>query len=267
MYISDFYTLRVMTPQNAVRTLAGSLITQGYADGVGSKALFGIFNTMAVDALGNIYAADKYKHTVRKITPEGLVSTLAGSVGQSGKVDGFATSARFNGPVAVAVDASGFIFVADDYNKLIRKISPAGQVSTLAGGGVCSAATTCPDGMGTAAAFYGPQYMTIDQAGNLYVMETDGAVKSTLRKITPIGLVTTIYRGTSNSDGMALDASGNFYLIDNVGQILRKLSPNGVVTKVLEVLNFSIPMDSIVIDASGNLYVGGAGVIRKVTGL
>ena len=122
--------IRKITSSGVVTTLAGSG-SVGSADGTGTATSF-IFNRVAVDASGNVYVADMYNHKIRKITAAGVVTTLAG-IGSSGDVDGAGTVAKFTMPTGVAVDASGNIYVADSGTYKIRKITPAGVVSTFAG--------------------------------------------------------------------------------------------------------------------------------------
>ena len=114
-----------------VSTLAGK--TQGQ-DGTGTEATFNAPIGIAIDAVGNGYVADSFNHKIRKISPNGVVTTLAGN-GTDGATDGTGTAASFSGPAGVAVDAMGNIYVADYYNHKIRKISPSGVVTTLAGSG------------------------------------------------------------------------------------------------------------------------------------
>ena len=120
-----------------VSTFAGSGAT-GATNGAGSSASFYFPNSVAVDAANNVYVADGINDLVRKITPDGTVSTLAGS-GKSGAVDGTGIAASFDGPAGLAVDAAGNVYVADSNNNLIRKITPAGVVTTVAGNGLAGA--------------------------------------------------------------------------------------------------------------------------------
>src|SRR5205814_9459442 len=117
----------------SVATLAGFVGSTGSADGTGVTARFNYPLVVAADSSGNIYVADQLNHTIRKITPAGAVTTLAGLAGSRGSVDGNGSVARFDHPNAVAVDSSGNVYVADTSNSTIRKITPAGDVSTLAG--------------------------------------------------------------------------------------------------------------------------------------
>ena len=157
-------TIRKVTPAGVVTTLAGSAGNRGSADGTGSAATFDSPLGVAVDGVGNIYVADAGNDTIRKITPAGVVTTLAGSAGSIGSADGAGSSARFSDPSGVAVDATGNVYVADTTNDTIRKITPAGVVITLAGsaGNAGSA-----NGLGGSARFYVPRGVAVDLAGNV----------------------------------------------------------------------------------------------------
>jgi len=134
-YVADSYnhTIRKITPAGVVSTLAGLAGSSGTNDGTGSAARFNTPYGVAVDSGGNVYVADDYNHTVRKITPAGEVTTLAGQAGSSGTNDGTGTAANFSYPQGVAVDSGGNLYVADTYNHTIRQITPVGEVTTLAG--------------------------------------------------------------------------------------------------------------------------------------
>jgi sugar lactone lactonase YvrE len=120
-------------PGLSLELLAGDISGPGNADGMGAAARFFSPIGVAVDSAGNVYVADTSNHTIRKITPAGVVTTLAGTANQSGYVDGTGTAARFTSPAGVAVDSTGNLYVADTGNHIIRKISASGSVSTVAG--------------------------------------------------------------------------------------------------------------------------------------
>src|SRR5437667_199534 len=129
IYVADSsnHTIRKVTPAGVVTTLAGLAGITGKADGTNSAARFYDPYGVAVDSKGNVYVADLGNHTIRKITPEGVVTTLAGQAGMYGSADGTGGAARFNLPWSVAVDSNGNVFVADAYNNTIRKVMPAGR--------------------------------------------------------------------------------------------------------------------------------------------
>lgn len=248
--IDDNNTLRRITPTGIVTTVAGAAGMPGSVDGTGGTARFGHLGGVTVDATGNTYVTEttrivshdllfmpqfesRYAHTVRKITPSGAVTTLAGTTGQPGSADGMGASAKFNFDViaGVAVDAGGNVYVADSGNHTIRKISPEGMVTTLAGSAGVSGSS---DGTGTATSFKYPRRLTIDTHGNLYVTTDDndwsrGGDKpnSTIRRITPTGVVTTVAGkpwlegidlgplpgSLARPGGIAVDAKGTLYVI------------------------------------------------------
>ena len=234
VYVADTANnlIRKITPIGFVTTLAGQAGQPGASDGNGLLAQFRNPWGVAVDARGNVYVAHMSNNTIRKITPAGIVTTLAGQPGAGGQADGPGAQARFNAPYAVAVDHAGNVFVSDSGNQAIRKITPAGVVTTFAGlPGYAGHA----DGTGPDAQFWNPQGLALDDQGNLYVADTGN---QTLRKITPAGVVTTLAgepEATGVADGAgaaarfngpggaAVDAAGNLYVADTGNQTLRKL--------------------------------------------
>jgi sugar lactone lactonase YvrE len=160
-----------------VTTLAGTARTSGSADGTGAAARFNYPAAVAVDSAGNLYVADSGNDTLRKVTAAGVVTTLAGTEEMSGNVDGMGAAARFDGPVGVEVDSAGNVYVADENNHTIRKVSAAGVVTTFAGAG-CAFGSA--DGTGAAAHFHGPWGVAIDSAGNTYVADSGN---HTIRKV------------------------------------------------------------------------------------
>ncbi len=189
-------SIRKVTSGGVVTTLAGLAGSSGSADGTGSAARFDSPRGVAVDSSGNVYVADFYNHTIRKVTGAGVVTTLAGLAGSSGSTNGTGSAARFNHPQDVAVDSSGNLYVADYFNSTIRKVTPAGVVSTLAGS---AGNHDSVDGTGSAARFYLPWGVAVDSSGNVYVTEF---YKRTIRKVTAAGVVTTI-GGTAGVSGSA----------------------------------------------------------------
>ena len=212
VYVADTGndTIRKITPAGVVTTLAGTAGQAGSADGTGTAARFNEPDGVAVDAAGNVYVADTNNDTIRKITPAGVVTTLAGTAGQAGSADGTGAAAQFNAPEGVAVDGAGNVYVADTGNDTIRKITPAGVVTTLAGtaGQVGSA-----DGTGSAARFNDPDGVAVDGAGNVYVADT---INDTIREITPAGVVTTL-AGSPGQYGSA-DGTGAAAQFDYAGR-------------------------------------------------
>ena len=222
--------IRKITPLGVVTTFAGGV--QGNLDGTGASAKFYAPSALAIDAADNLYVADSYNNNIRKITTAGVVTTLAGS-STSGYADGTGTAASFSFVTGLAVDSNGNVYAADAYNNCIRKITPAGVVSTFAGSTTSGAA----NGVGSSASFNIPWGVAIDTSGNLIV--ADGGNNS-IRLITPAGIVTTIAGSTtagsadgvgSNASfnspwGVAVDTSGNVYVSDQGNFTIRKLVQN-----------------------------------------
>jgi sugar lactone lactonase YvrE len=206
-----------------------------------SAASFSTPTSVAVDATGDAFVTNNGDNTILKITPGGAASVFAGKAGASGGQDGAGDVARFATPRGIAIDQAGNLYVADEGNSNIRKITPAGVVSTLAGS---TGQSGNADGTGPAARFAVPRALTVDAAGNVYVADTDN---NTIRKITPAGVVTTLAgragetgatNGTggaarfSEPRGIAVDTAGNIYVADSGNQAIRQITPDGVVTTV-----------------------------------
>ncbi len=232
IYVGDTgnHTIRKVTSAGEVSTLAGLAGFAGAVDATGTNARFNSPNGIGADGAGNLYVADTGNHGIRKITPVGEVTTFAGTLGVSGTADLTGTAASFNSPKSVAVDAAGNVYVADTGNHVIRKITSAGEVATLAGG---MGLTGTASGTGTAARFNSPAGITIDAAGSLYVADTGN---NAIRKITSAGVVTTLAGGSAgaangtgsaatfqNPAGIAVDAEGlNIYVADTGNHGIRK---------------------------------------------
>lgn len=188
VYVADNgnHTIRKITPTRVVTTFAGTPGVFGSADGTGPAATFYSPSGIAVDSKGNLFVADINNHTIRRVTPAGVVTTFAGAPGIAGSADGLGAAARFNSPVSIATDSVDNVFVSDSGNSTVRKVTSVGAVTTLAGTvGVAGGA----DGVGTAASFAGPRGLAADSAGNLYIADSRN---NTIRRITPLGLVTTV---------------------------------------------------------------------------
>src|ERR1022692_4961462 len=215
-------------------TLAG-YAGYGSADGAGRAARFYQPSGVAVDRSGNVYVADLSNHTIRQVTPAGQVTTLAGLAGASGTNDGTVGAARFNYPSGVAVDTDGNVYVADTYNHAIRRVTPLGMVSTLAG---LAGSHGTNDGPNGAARFYYPNSVAVDTNGSVYVTDSSN---HTIRKVTPVetNWVVSTLAGLARVDGNA-DGTGNtarFYqptgaAVDNAGYIYVADQSNNTIRKV-----------------------------------
>ena len=244
VYVADAGNnlIRKITPDGTVSTLAGTVAA---VDTVNGQPLFSGPSGVAVDASGNVYVADAGNNRICVVSQSGNTRTLAGS-GNAGSNDGAGISATFNNPTGVAVDATGNVYVADMLNNLIRKITPDGTTATLAGSGYIGS----KDGSTTAASFYFPNSLAVDASENVYVTDD---INNLIRAITPAGVVTTIagngQTGAQNGlgtqasfndpAGICLDASGNLYVADANNNLIRKITPAGIVTTVAGVLSKS----------------------------
>lgn len=272
------HRIRKVTPSGVVTTIAGSV--EGFADGPGASALFSYPMNLTVDNSGVIYVTDSFNHRIRKIMPDGTVSTLAGSA--PGYVDGTVSNALFDYPEGIFAAPNGIIYVTDSSNHCIRKIMPDGTVTTLAGGTIGNA-----DGIGTAAQFWNPCGIVVDSNGTAYVTEKHHRI----RKITDTGVVTTfVGNGTSGYlDGVGtaarvnapfditMDSSGILYIADSSNNRIRKIMPDGTISTfagstqgsidgVGTAAKFYYPI-GICLSNSGELFIGesGGGKIRKIT--
>jgi sugar lactone lactonase YvrE len=255
---SDNGLVREITPAGVVTTLAN------LGTGLSANALIGI----AVDSNGNVYVSQTPNNRISKITPSGTISILAGSATggatSAGAADGTGTAASFNFPEGVAVDSAGNVYVADSGNNEIRKISPAGVVTTLAG----STTPGSADGTGSAASFKFPTGVAVDANGNVYVVDSGN---SSLRMITPAGVVTTPTLATSGSSAtsvtpaaVAVDAKGNVFVASGKQVFMR--TPTGTFNLLAgsgdagsadgtgTAATFT-SLVGITVDTSGNVYV------------
>jgi sugar lactone lactonase YvrE len=261
------------TTARGVITLAGSG-ADGAQDGTGTTASFYGAGAVAVDASGNVYVADTRNHKIRKVSPGGAVGTLAGS-GLPGFGDGTGSAASFNSPNGIAVDSSGNVYVADTNNHRIRKITPAGVVSTFAGSGSPGFA----EGTGTAARFNSPWGIAIDDSGTLYVADSSNTRIRTISPAAEVGTLAEAGDGTSFNYpyGIAVDTAGNVYVADGFTHRISMIDPDGFVSILAgsgtagfadatgEEASFKNP-SGVAVDAGGNVYVADTGnyKIRRI---
>jgi cephalosporin-C deacetylase-like acetyl esterase/sugar lactone lactonase YvrE len=291
LYVADVFsnTILKITPAGVAATLAGLAGTAGAQDGTGSGALFNQPGGVAVDAADNVYVADSGNATIRRVTPGGAVTTIAGSAAARGNHDGLGSAASFNSPGGIAIDAAGVLYVADTLNATVRKIAADGTVSTLAGS---AGNRGDADGAGSAARFNYPSGIATDSQ-QIYVADTYNA---TIRRITLDGVVTTVAGSagiTGGNDGTGMYAlfnqpagvavgpasdAGNFYVADTGNGTIRRVTPGGAVVTIAGIAGiagqgdgagsnalFSQPR-GLAMDGAGGLYVADAGnaAIRRI---
>jgi len=307
LYIADQYNQRIrqVSPSGAISTVAGSGARGFSGDGGAATSAWLNCPTSAVaDAAGNLYIADTYNARIRKVSPPGTIGTAAGGgpwspppgdsrslYGGGGSGDGGpATSAAILEPVAVALDAAGNLYIADRVDRLIRKVDPAGIISTVAGNR--KAWSPGDGGPATSAFLNQPAGVTTDTAGSLYIADTSN---NRIRKVSPAGIISTVagnggygFSGDggpagsaslANPTGIALDAAGNLYIADRYNNRIRKLSPAGIISTVAgggpsgslgdggPATGASLKQPTgVAVDADGNLYIADSGNdrVRKV---
>lgn len=285
---TDNDTIRTMAAGAVVTTFAGQAGRTASVDGQGANARFEDPFSAAVDAAGVVYVADSAAHVIRRITPDGAVTTYAGTAGQFGSTDGTGAEARFYSPFGVAVDAAGIVYVADSFNHTVRKIAAGGVVTTLAGSAQSGGKT---DGAGTAARFDQPFGIAVDANGTVYVSD---ATANTIRTISPAGVVSTLagLAGTPGSaDGtgtsarftvpyaVAVDTTGTVFVVDHGNHTIRQITAGGVVTTLAGTAGSAGSTDGsgaearfrypsgVAVDRSGNVFVADTDnqVIRQIT--
>ena len=281
--------VRKITPAGDVTTLAGKYGVSGSADGTGGNARFDYPQGIALDNIGNLYVDDYY--SIRKVTMAGVVTTLAGLANAPGFIDGTSATARFSQTKSLVTDTSGNAYIVDSANNVIRKMTPAGVVTTFAGGGSPGGtASGFVDGTGTAARFSAPVGLAIDASGNLYVADY---LNWAIRKITPAGVVSTLAGGGPANPGfadgagsaarfggttdLAIAPGGGIYVLDQSFAAVRLVSASGVVTTLgnngqvptgpISATTFTMPAGQtpgIGADSAGRLHVSFGCAIQRV---
>ena len=308
IYMTDStkHIIYKIQPSGTYSVFAGTYGASGATDGTqtgagsnstsGSGSKFNGITGVTIDSSNNLYASDTTNNTIRKITPAGVVTTIAGTAGSSGSTDAAGSSARFNSPWDIDIDGSGNLYIADRGNNLIRKLTLSGATytaSTIAGTAGLSGST---DGTGAAARFNAPTGISVDSSGIIYVSDTNN---DTIRKITSGGVVTTVAGlagvtsapGSTDAIGTAakfnspwdidIDSSGNLYVADRGNNLIRKLTNNsgtytvstiagtagssGSADGIGAAARFNAPT-GLAVSASGALFVTDTGnnTIRKI---
>jgi trimeric autotransporter adhesin len=301
LYVVDFGNNRIrkVAENGIISTVAGDGIAGFSGDGgsATSAAINGPYG-VAVDSTGNLYVADTYNHRIRKVSTTGMITTFAGNGSGPGNGDGSysgdggqATAAGLNFPYAVALDAGGNLYIADWFNNRVRKVTPAGVITTFAGNGVPG--FSGDGGAATKASIDGPTGVATDSAGNLYIADSGN---QRIRKVTPAGTITTVagngIAGFSGDGGLAtsaslhldalnsnstsipspsnlaLDTAGNLYISDYDNIRVRKVSVYGTITTIAgsgsvgaagdgglaTAAQFNTPT-GVALDGAGNVYI------------
>jgi len=276
--------IRMINTKGIINTIAGNG-TAGYSgDGsTGTAAELNFPTGVAVDSSGNVYIADLVNLRIRKLTPGGTISTVAGNGKYSYSGDsGQATSAQLNTPQAVASDSSGNLYIADTVNNAVRKVTAAGVISTIAGNG--TAGSGGDGGASTSAQLHSPQGIAVDASGNVYVADTQNA---RVRKISNGAINTVAGSGTAGFGGdsgaatsaqlnipagLAVDGASNLYIADFSNNRVRKVTPGGTITTLAgnglagyagdggpaTGAQLTTPM-GVATDSSGNVYIADTG--------
>jgi uncharacterized protein (TIGR03437 family) len=289
LFVTEYNRVRKVTPGGTIWTAAGNG-TAGYSGdgGLATSAQLNYPTGAAADSTGNLYIADTQNNRVRKVAPDGTISTVAGNGSPGSFGDrGPATSARISQPSAVAVDSAGNLYIADFSNSLIRKVTPGGIISTVV---LAPASADC--GVDVCAQLSQPEGVAVDSAGNLYIADTGN---NRMLKMTPGGTVSTVagngaygYSGDGGPatsaeldvpSGVAVDSAGNLYIADAQNHRIRKVASG----KIWTVAGNGLPGYSgdggpaaraqlagpsgVAVDSAGNLYIADKGNsrIRKVT--
>jgi sugar lactone lactonase YvrE len=272
-------SIRRITPNGVVSTLAGVHGTlprtagaTGSSDGNGTEARFNSPDGIAIDAAGNLFVSDTGNRTIRRVTPEGAVTTIAGSPGLTGSADGNGAAARFLSPLGITAAPDGSVYLADSFSNTIRQVTANGDVITVAGK---PASYGHRDGSRSSALFWNPAGIAGDGSGNLFIADRSNHA---IRRISAAGEVTTIagmagQPGAVNGNGadarfhspsdIAVDSAGNLYVADTGNSLIRRITPAGAVST----LQTQYRAGAIAVDAQGNVYAGNfdSPIVRRIT--
>ena len=289
IYVADINNNRIylVSPNGSIRTVAGNG-AHGFS-GDGGPATSAALNNpsgVAVDSTGNLFIADSRNNRIRKVSPSGIITTVAGDGTTAFSGDGGPATSASLSPSGVAVDSSGNLFIADSRNNRIRKVSPSGIITTVAGDG--TTAFSGDGGPATSASLYlNVGGVAVDGSGNLFIAD---CVHNRIRKVSSDGIITTVAGGGASGlgdggpatsvalsfpSGVAADAAGNFFIADTINNRIRKVSPSGTITTVagngtqgfsgdggsatsaaLQIHEVAVNPTGIAVDGSGNLFIG-----------
>ena len=299
LYIAGSDRVRKVSQDGVITTVAGDGGPFQYAGdgGPAVQARLGGPNGLAFDAAGNLFIADLGNGRVRRVSPEGIITTVAGNgvLGYSGD-GGPATSAQL-APIGLAVDSAGNLYIGDGTLR-VRKVLPSGIITTIAGNGTFG--YSGDGGPGTSAQITVPSGLAVDSAGNLFILDTEN---NRVRRVTADGIITTVagngvpgYSGDGgpasdaqlgitnrihgiNPTGLAFDGAGNLYIADDGNVRVRKVTPAGIISTVAgsgRTLGYSgdggpataaqmfFPT-ALAADNTGNLYIAEGSRVRRVS--
>jgi trimeric autotransporter adhesin len=262
MFIADTLNLRLRkVSNNVISTAAGNgLLSYGGDGGSAASAQLNAPQGVAVDPSGDLFIADTNNNSIREVTPNGTITTVAGSGASGSGAAGNGTN-QFNGPLGMAADSNGNVYIADSQNARVVKLSSAGGLSTVAGNGTPGYGGD--GGAATSAQLNTPSGVAVDSAGNLYIADFSN---NRIRKVTPTGTISTVagngntgYTGDGGTAtnaqiavarGVAVDGSGNLYIADTGNNAVRRVTPAGIINTIAIVNN---PV-GIATDSLGNVY-------------
>ncbi len=290
LYIADYFNhvVQKVTPTGLLSIVVGNGTQGAPTPGSATSSMLSNAQSVAVDAAGNLYIADSDNAVVEKVTPSGILSIVAGTGVPGAPTSGDATHSMLRYPADVAVDSSGNLYIADYSNYVIEKVTPAGNLSIVAGTG--NYGTPSP-GSATSSRLNGPSGVAVDATGNLYIADSGNAL---VDKVDPSGALSIVAgNGTSGAptpgvgigsmlgypEGLAVDPSGNLYIADFFNHVIEKLSPAGMLSIVAGTGTSGPPTpgpignsmlsgpNGLAVDATGNLYIADYdnAVVEKIT--
>ncbi len=263
VYVVTDYCVRKITPSGSVSLLAGGPGSSSYLNDTGATARFQNPYGICTDGSGNVYVTEMSGHVIRKITPSGVVSTLAGSWGVYNSTDGVGSNAAFRGPFGIAADANGNLYVSEWDSGYVRKVTSSGSVTTVA--------QTGRNLLGIAVDAQGVIYVADHYAhkilklvvpnGSATATVTPFAGSGTYSHLDGTGTAATFYYPR----GLSIDAGGNLYVSEDDGNFVRKITSEGVVTTIGKTVGL---VYNVSVDGAGNLYAaesyGQLGIGRMV---
>ncbi|MCX6594263.1 MAG: hypothetical protein NTZ56_22340 [Acidobacteria bacterium] len=295
LFITGNLRLRRVAPDGSITTVAGNGSDRFSGDGgPATSAQLDSPYAVSLGAAGNLFIADRANHSIRRVTPAGMITTVVGNGIRGFAGDGGpATSAQLDNPSGVAVDAAGNLLISDSFNQRIRRVTPDGIITTVAGTG--SRGASGDGGPAIRASFSAPYGLAFDAAGNLFIADLGNA---RIRRVTPSGIITTV-AGNGNFGfsgdggpatraelegpvGVAVDSSGNLFIADfrSNSNCIRRVTPSGIITTVAGDGTAGFSGDGgpatrallnaptgVAVDAAGNLFIADSGNnrIRRVT--